>query len=110
MRSTLVSAGLALAGRAGALMTDAFKAPVSRNTLLRLIASLPDPVTTTARVVGVDEYAQRRGRIYEPCSSTSKHAVRSTSFLTGRRTRSRPGSPSGPAFAVGLNGGDRCGH
>lgn len=64
LRSTLVSVGLALAGRAGALMTDAFKVPVSRNTLLRLIASLPDPVTTTPRVVGVDEYAQRKGRIY----------------------------------------------
>jgi transposase len=64
LRSTLVSVGLALAGRAGALMTDAFKIPVSRNTLLRLIASLPDPVTATPRVVGVDEYAQRKGRIY----------------------------------------------
>ncbi|MEW2391050.1 ISL3 family transposase [Streptomyces venezuelae] len=64
LRSTLVSVGLALAGRAGALMTDAFKIPVSRNTLLRLIASLPDPVITTPRVVGVDEYAQRKGHNY----------------------------------------------
>ena len=64
LRSTLVSVGLALAGRAGARMTDAFQVPVSRNTLLRLIASLPDPAATTPRVVGVDEYAQRKGRIY----------------------------------------------
>ncbi|WP_110944789.1 transposase family protein [Streptomyces niger] len=64
LRSTLVSVGLALAGRAGARMTYAFGAPVSRNTLLRLIASLPDPPTVTPRVVGVDEYAQCRGRIY----------------------------------------------
>ncbi|MDC0773894.1 ISL3 family transposase [Streptomyces sp. HD] len=64
LRSTLVSVGLALAGRAGARMTDVFGAPVSRNTLLRLIASLPDPLVATPRVVGVDEYAQRRGRIY----------------------------------------------
>lgn len=56
--------GLALAGRAGARMTGAFKAPVSRNTLLRLIASLPDPAVAAPRVVGVDEYAQRKGRIY----------------------------------------------
>ncbi|MFC9398553.1 transposase [Streptomyces sp. NPDC057027] len=60
----LVSIGLALAGRAGARMTDAFKVPVSRNTLLRLIASLPDPATAVPRVVGVDEYAQRKGRVY----------------------------------------------
>ncbi|MER6570837.1 transposase [Streptomyces sp. NPDC001093] len=61
---TLVSVGLALAGRAGARMTDVFGAPVGRNTLLRLIASLPDPPVVTPRVVGVDEYAQRKGRIY----------------------------------------------
>ena len=64
LRSTLVSVGLALAGRAGARMTDAFKVPVSRNTLLRLIASLPDPAVAAPRVVGVDEYAQRKGRVY----------------------------------------------
>ncbi|MFD0078674.1 ISL3 family transposase [Streptomyces sp. NPDC127166] len=64
LRSTLVSVGLALAGRAGARMADAFEVPVSQNTLLRLITSLPDPPTATPRVVGVDEYAQRKGRIY----------------------------------------------
>jgi hypothetical protein len=64
LRSTLVAVGLALAGRAGARMTDALKVPVSRNTLLRLIASLPDPATAVPRVVGVDEYAQRKGRVY----------------------------------------------
>ncbi|MEV0259513.1 ISL3 family transposase [Streptomyces sp. NPDC050732] len=64
LRSLLISVGLALAGRAGARMTSAFEMPVSRNTLLRLIASLPDPPAATPRVVGVDEYAQRRGRIY----------------------------------------------
>ncbi|MEU1566825.1 MULTISPECIES: ISL3 family transposase [Streptomyces] len=64
LRSALVSVGLALAGRAGARMTDVFGSPVSRNTLLRLITSLPDPPIATPRVVGVDEYAQRKGRIY----------------------------------------------
>lgn len=50
MRSTLVPVGLALAGRAGARMTDAFNVPASTNTLLRLTASLPDPATATPRV------------------------------------------------------------
>ncbi|MGT2527240.1 ISL3 family transposase [Streptomyces nojiriensis] len=45
-------------------MSHAFGVRVSRNTLLRLITSLPDPPTATPRVVGVDEYAQRKGRIY----------------------------------------------
>ncbi|MFJ4880756.1 transposase family protein [Streptomyces sp. NPDC088745] len=40
LRSALVAVALALAGRAGARMTDIFQIPVSRKTLLRLIASL----------------------------------------------------------------------
>ncbi|MEU0817477.1 ISL3 family transposase [Streptomyces mirabilis] len=64
LRSTLVSVGLALAGRAGARMAGTFGAPVSRNTLLRLVTSLPEPPIAAPRVVGVDEYAQRKGRIY----------------------------------------------
>ncbi|MET7738075.1 transposase family protein [Streptomyces sp. NPDC005402] len=59
LRSTLISIGLALAGRAGPRMTDVFGAPVSRNTLLRLIASLPDPPVTTPRAVGVESTAVR---------------------------------------------------
>lgn len=38
--------------------------PVTRNTLLRLIASLPDPATAVPRVVGVGEYARRKGCVY----------------------------------------------
>ncbi|MEU2233496.1 ISL3 family transposase [Streptomyces vietnamensis] len=64
LQSTLVSVGLALAGRAGTRMADAFGVSLSRNTLLRLITSLPDPPTATPRMLGVDEYAQRKGRIY----------------------------------------------
>ncbi|MFE0106445.1 ISL3 family transposase [Streptomyces sp. NPDC059009] len=64
LRSILVSVGLALAGRAGARMTDTFETPVSRNTLLRLVTSLPEPPVAAPRVIGVDEYAQRKGRIY----------------------------------------------
>jgi transposase len=59
-----VSVSLALAGQAGARMTDASKVPVSRNTLLRLIASIPDPATALPRVVGLDKYAQRKGHTY----------------------------------------------
>ncbi len=64
LRSALVAVGLALADRAGARMTNVFETPVSRNTLLRLVSALPDPPVATPRVLGVDEYAQRRGRIY----------------------------------------------
>ncbi|MGW3852473.1 ISL3 family transposase, partial [Streptomyces fagopyri] len=52
------------AGRAGARLAGVFGAKASRNTVLRLVDALPEPQPRTPRVVGVDEYAMRRGRIY----------------------------------------------
>ncbi|MER6421077.1 hypothetical protein [Streptomyces sp. NPDC001137] len=56
--------GLALAGRAGARMARAFGVSISRSTLLRLVSALPEPEVSTPRVVGVDESATRKGRVY----------------------------------------------
>ncbi|MFE9400078.1 transposase [Streptomyces flavidovirens] len=64
MRSVVAEVGLALAGRAGARPADVFGARVSRNTVLRLVDALPEPQRQVPRVVGVDEYAMRRGRVY----------------------------------------------
>nr|WP_229924703.1 transposase family protein [Streptomyces sulfonofaciens] len=64
LRSTLAAVGLALAGRAGARMARVFGLSVSRSTVLRLVESLPDPEVSAPRVVGVDEYATRKGRHY----------------------------------------------
>ncbi|WSD30381.1 ISL3 family transposase [Streptomyces sp. NBC_01744] len=64
LRSTLAAVGLALAGRAGARMARVFGVSVSRSTILRLLGTLPDPVAPAPRVVGVDEYATRKGRVY----------------------------------------------
>ncbi|MFJ2825797.1 hypothetical protein ACIO7M_32480 [Streptomyces toxytricini] len=64
LRSTLASVGLALAGRAGARLTAVLGVSVSRSTVLRLIGALPEPEAPAPRVVGVDEYAARRGRHY----------------------------------------------
>ncbi|MFI8345299.1 ISL3 family transposase [Streptomyces sp. NPDC085639] len=64
MRSALAEVGLALAGRAGARLADVFGAKVSRNTVLRLVDALPEPQPRIPRVVGVDEYAMRKGRVY----------------------------------------------
>ncbi|MEU0946840.1 ISL3 family transposase [Streptomyces canus] len=62
LRSTLAAVGLALAGRAGARIARGVS--VSRSTVLRLVDALPEPEVAAPRVVGVDEYATRKGRHY----------------------------------------------
>ncbi|MGW5283135.1 ISL3 family transposase [Streptomyces collinus] len=64
LRSTLAAVGLALAGRAGARLAPLLGMSVSRSTVLRLIHALPEPEVPAPRVVGVDEYATRKGRHY----------------------------------------------
>ncbi|MGW1710612.1 ISL3 family transposase [Streptomyces sp. NPDC002206] len=64
LRSTLAAVGLALAGRAGARIARVLGAPVSRSAVLRLVDDLPEPEIPAPRVVGVDEYATRKGRHY----------------------------------------------
>ncbi|WP_433379358.1 ISL3 family transposase [Streptosporangium sp. CA-115845] len=64
LRHVLERVGLALAGRAGARLAAVLGAVVSRCTMLRLIRALPDPEVGTVRVLGVDEFAKRRGQSY----------------------------------------------
>jgi transposase len=62
--STLAAVALALAGRAGARWRGVFGVSVSRSAVSRLLDALPDPETPAPRVVGVDEYPMREGRVY----------------------------------------------
>ncbi|MEU0520107.1 ISL3 family transposase [Streptosporangium sp. NPDC006007] len=64
LRHVLERVGLALAGRAGVRLAAVLGAVVSRCTMLRLIRALPDPEVGTVRVLGVDEFAKRRGPSY----------------------------------------------
>ncbi|MFE7111986.1 ISL3 family transposase [Streptomyces sp. NPDC057575] len=64
LRSTLAALGLALAGRADARLAAVLGVSVSRSTVLRLVNALPEPDVPAPRVVGVDEYATRKGRHY----------------------------------------------
>lgn len=64
LRAMLEAIAVALAGRAGARLAGSLYAPASRSTLLRLVMSLPDPAVVTPRVLGVDDFALRRGQHY----------------------------------------------
>jgi len=63
--AVLEAVALALGGRAGARLSGHLAAAVSRMTLIRLIRAMPDPaVSASPRVLGVDEFALRKGRKY----------------------------------------------
>jgi transposase len=65
MTAVLQAVALALGGRAGARLSGRLAAGVSRMTLIRLIRAMPDPaVSASPRVLGVDEFALRKGHSY----------------------------------------------
>lgn len=53
-----------LAGRAGSRLASGLGVPASRQVLLRLVMAAPDPEAASPRVVGVDDFAIRRGQHY----------------------------------------------
>ncbi len=64
LRSDFEVIGLMLGGRPGSRLSARQKKPTSRMTLLRLVRALPEPPVETPSVLGVDEFAFRRGRRY----------------------------------------------
>jgi transposase len=64
LQAVLQAVGLALGGRAGARLTGRLACSASRSTLLRLIRAAPDPDGRTPLVLGVDDFALRKGHVY----------------------------------------------
>jgi transposase len=60
----LTAIAVALAGRAGERLAGLLGPSAGRSSLLRLVMALPDPEAGTVTILGVDDFAFRRGRDY----------------------------------------------
>ena len=64
LRAMQTSTGLALGGAAGARHLARQGVAGSRNTLLRRVRSLPTPAASRPCVIGIDDWAKRKGHTY----------------------------------------------
>ena len=62
--AALTAIGFALGGNPGARLASQLALPISRATLLRLVRAAPLPVPDAPAILGVDDWATRKGRHY----------------------------------------------
>lgn len=85
LRGILEKLGLALGGRPGNRMSRLLAVEVSRTTLLRLVRGWPVPEAGTVSVVGVDDFAFRKGHDYGSII-IDMHTGRPVDLLSDRRS------------------------
>jgi transposase len=64
LTATIRVLGSEAGGEAGARMATRLRMPLSGDTVLRILHSTPTPTPPTPRVLGIDDFALRKGRVY----------------------------------------------